>query len=128
MVFCVVLFSLRSLAARRVEDKPSIDQPALPERAGDQCCGQGRADAWQFVEPTAHLIGAMPGIDLPVARQDLHAQLRELEAKSLHALPSEVRDAPVFSIGDNVEQLLDAAATDPRDKPSSRSHARPAAW
>ncbi len=62
----------------------------------------------------------MPGIDLPVKLQDLHAQLLELVAKSQHALPGKVRDALVIGIGDNVEQLLDAAAADPRDNAELR--------
>src|SRR4029077_5683390 len=79
------------LAAARVllrhEPDPGREVPPRSEglrvcNTGDQSGGQRRADAGYLIEPSARLIGSVPGHDLAVKLQDLGFQHPQLNSES----------------------------------------------
>lgn len=82
---------------------------------GDKCSCEHRANTGQFVEPPAGLVRAMPRVDLSIELQDLSFELAEQRTQGFETRTRNLGDALVLMIGDSVEQLLHAVATDGSD-------------
>src|SRR5260221_1276645 len=85
--------------------------------AGDQSSGQNWADARDLIEPFAHIMRSVPGHDLAIEREDLRFQHPQLGAESSKTRARDFGYAFVTWIGNDIEQLLDAIASDWRDDP-----------
>src|SRR6266480_4290514 len=101
----------------RHEPDPRREIPTRSEslrisNAGDQSGGQRRTNARDLIEPLARLIGSVPGHDLAVEVENLRLQRPQLGTESEKAGASQLRQPFVAYVGDHLEQLFNAIASD----------------
>ena len=80
--------------------------------ARDQCGGQLRAYSLNAIEALARLIGAVPCQDHSIKVQDLLFEAEQLAAQRSKTCTHNIGDPFVARIGDDMQQFLDAFATD----------------
>ena len=78
---------------------------------GDQCGCERRTNSWQLVETAAHHVREMPCVDLSVELQNLSFELAEQRAHGFETRTRDLRDALVSLIGNGVEQVFHAVAS-----------------
>jgi hypothetical protein len=78
----------------------------------DQSSGQRWTNAGAIIEPPACLAGSMPSRDHTIELQNLFLDPAQLSTKGRETGTGYLRNSPVGWIGNDVEQLLDAVASD----------------
>jgi hypothetical protein len=79
--------------------------------------GQRRTDPWDRVEPLAHLIRPMPGHDASIECQYLGFDRQQLGPQSGDARARDFGEPRVVRIGSDLQQPLDAVASNWRHDP-----------